>query len=81
MNRFQLIPNGPPKPGSDLLVPDWATPEPLRVRVKPKELAPAVPLPLDGAIPEIAAPLSIKTIGVMVLTLIAATSLVAALRF
>jgi hypothetical protein len=40
MNRRQVTPNGPPKPGSDLLVPTWALPEPLRVRGKPTDVQP-----------------------------------------
>lgn len=81
MYRLQLIPNGPPKPASDLLVPAWAASEPAKVCVKPGELAPAVPLPLDGAIPEIPVPLPCKAMGLAVVMLTVATILVAALRF
>jgi hypothetical protein len=81
MSRLQLIPNGPPKPASDLLVPHRAASEPPMARVKPSELVSAVPLPLDGAIPEIPVPLLYKAIGSAALILTAATILVAALRF
>jgi hypothetical protein len=81
MNRLQLIPNGPPKPASDLLVPAWAASEPPPGCLKPGELAPAVPLPLDGANPGTRVPLSCKAIGLAVLILTVATILVADLRF
>ena len=80
MNRLHL-PNGPPKPASELRVPDWAASERPEVRATPSELDPVLPQPLDGAIPEIPVPLSCKTIGLAVLVLTSATILVAALRF
>jgi hypothetical protein len=80
MKRLQVIPNGPPKAGSDLPVPDWAKPASLRVPVKPKDLTPVFSQPLDGAIPEIPRELSIKTLGVLSATLIISVAMVAILQ-
>jgi hypothetical protein len=72
--KRQQIPSKPPKPASNLPVPDWAMPEPLRVRVKRKLAKSQAYGLLAGAIPELPARMPLEAIAAIVLAIAVAAA-------